>query len=229
MFTGTGPRADVGSRNVFSAGNRGKPISKELRTNRLIRVPRVFVIDEEGRQLGQMSTREALEQAQAHNLDLVEVNPTARPPVCRFMDYGKYKYMQSKSERDSRAKRKPQELREVKVRPKIDDHDFEVKVKTIDRLIRSGDRVKVTLRFRGREIVHMELAKELLKSLFEKVQEISVIAQKPTMDGRQMVMVLAPKTGPQAQAKPKTNTQAAASQTPATEASKPEAKAAENA
>lgn len=179
--------------------------------------------------MGQMSTREALEQAQAHNLDLVEVNPTARPPVCRFMDYGKYKYMQSKSERDSRAKRKPQELREVKVRPKIDDHDFEVKVKTIDRLIRSGDRVKVTLRFRGREIVHMELAKELLKSLFEKVQEISVIAQKPTMDGRQMVMVLAPKTGPQAQAKPKTNTQAAAFQTPATEASKPEAKAAENA
>ena len=179
--------------------------------------------------MGQMSTREALEQAQAHNLDLVEVNPTARPPVCRFMDYGKYKYMQSKSERDSRAKRKPQELREVKVRPKIDDHDFEVKVKTIDRLIRSGDRVKVTLRFRGLEIVHMELAKELLKSLFEKVQEISVIAQKPTMDGRQMVMVLAPKTGPQAQAKPKANTQATASQTPATEASKPEAKAAENA
>ncbi|MGM9998864.1 MAG: translation initiation factor IF-3 [Candidatus Bruticola sp.] len=200
-----------------------------MRTNRQIRVPRVFVIDEEGHQLGQMSTREALEKAQAHNLDLVEVNPTARPPVCRFMDYGKYKYVQSKSERDSRAKRKPQELREVKVRPKIDDHDFEVKIKTIDRLIRSGDRVKVTLRFRGREIVHMELAKELLKSLYERVQDIAVIAQKATMDGRQMVMVLAPRTGPQAQAKPKAAVQSAVSQTPASDASKPEAQAVENA
>ncbi|MGM9991843.1 MAG: translation initiation factor IF-3 [Candidatus Bruticola sp.] len=204
-------------------------MSKELRTNRQIRVPRVFVIDEEGHQLGQMSTREALEKAQAHNLDLVEVNPTARPPVCRFMDYGKYKYVQSKSERDSRAKRKPQELREVKVRPKIDDHDFEVKIKTIDRLIRSGDRVKVTLRFRGREIVHMELAKELLKSLYERVQDIAMIAQKATMDGRQMVMVLAPRTGPQAQAKPKAVSQSAVSQTPASDASKPEAQAVESA
>lgn len=180
-------------------------------------MPQVFVIDEEGRQLGRMSTREALEKAQAHNLDLVEVNPTARPPVCRFMDYGRYKYMQSKSERDSRAKRKPQELREVKVRPKIDDHDFDVKVKTIERLIKDGDRVKVILRFRGREIVHMELAKELLKELFQRVQDLAIIAQKPVMDGRQMVMVLAPKTGSQAQAKPK----AAPAPAPAATESKP--------
>ena len=125
--------------------------------------------------------------------------------------------MQSKSERDSRAKRKPQELREVKVRPKIDDHDFDVKVKTIERLIKDGDRVKVTLRFRGREIVHMELAKELLKELFQRVQDLAIIAQKPVMDGRQMVMVLAPKTGSQAQAKPK----AAPAPAPAATESKP--------
>ncbi len=198
------PLVDVGLKYcIFSAGNRGKPIPKELRVNRLIHVPRVFVIDEEGHQLGQMSTRDALEKAQARNLDLVEVNPTARPPVCRFMDYGKYKYTQSKSERGSRAKRKPQEMREIQVKPKIEDHDFDWKVKAIDRFLRAGDRVRVLLRFRGREIVHTDLAKELLRDIFQSVQEVAIIAQKPTMDGRRMVMVLAPKTGAQASAKPK--------------------------
>lgn len=186
---------------VFSAGIRGKPIPKELRVNNLIRVPRVFVIDEEGRQMGELATREALERAKSLNLDLVEVNPHARPPVCKLMDYGKFKYQQSKSERDSKAKRKPQELREVKVRPKIDDHDFDVKVKTVERLIKGGDRVKVILRFKGREIVHLELAKEVLKRLFQSVEGISMVTQKPAMDGRQMVMVLSPKAGVQAQPK----------------------------
>lgn len=187
---------------VFSAGNRGKPISKELRINSKIRVPQVLVIDEEGRQIGKMSVSKALEEAQARNLDLVEVRPNAVPPVCRLMDYGKYKYQQSKSERDNKINRKQQELREVKVRPKIDDHDFEVKVKTVLRLISSGDRVKITLRFRGREIVHTDMAQDLLKRLFESVQHVATITQKPLMEGRQMIMVLAPKTGAaQAQSK----------------------------
>ncbi|MBQ7503576.1 translation initiation factor IF-3 [bacterium] len=181
--------------------------------NNKIRVPQVLVIDEEGRQLGRMSVREALDHAQARNLDLVEVNPAAKPPVCRLMDYGKYKYMQSKAERDNRVKRKPQELREVKVRPKIDDHDFEVKVKTVQRLIEDGDRVKITLRFRGREIVHTDLAQNLLKDMFESVQDVAMIVQRPLMEGRQMIMVLAPKTGAaQPQSKPqapKTQPQAA--------------------
>ena len=176
-------------------------------------MPQVLVIDEEGRQLGRMSVREALDHAQARNLDLVEVNPAAKPPVCRLMDYGKYKYMQSKAERDNRVKRKPQELREVKVRPKIDDHDFEVKVKTVQRLIEDGDRVKITLRFRGREIVHTDLAQNLLKDMFESVQDVAMIVQRPLMEGRQMIMVLAPKTGAaQPQSKPqapKTQPQAA--------------------
>lgn len=110
-----------------------------------------------------------------------------------MMDYGKYKYEQAKSERESKAKRKIQELREVKLRPKIDDHDFEVKSKSVNRFIESGDRVKVTLRFRGREVVHTHLALQLLERLFTDVQEKAVILQKPLMEGRQMVMVLGPK------------------------------------
>lgn len=151
------------------------------------------LIDEDGSQLGVLPTRQAFDQAQERNLDLVEVSPTARPPVCRLMDYGKYKYEQAKSERESKAKRKVSELREVKLRPKIDDHDFEVKAKTIHRLIDSGDRVKVTLRFRGREVVHTDLAMKLLERIFIEVQEEAVIMQRPLMEGRQMVMVLAPK------------------------------------
>lgn len=140
-----------------------------------------------------MPTRQAYDLAREKNLDLVEVAPQAQPPVCRLMDYGRFKYEQAKSERESRARRKVQELREVKLRPKIDDHDFEVKAKMCHRLIDEGDRVKVTLRFRGREVVHTHLAMKLLERIFTEVAEKAVILQKPLMEGRQMVMILAPK------------------------------------
>ena len=140
-----------------------------------------------------MPTRQAFDLAREKNLDLVEVAPQAQPPVCRLMDYGRFKYEQAKSERESRARRKVQELREVKLRPKIDDHDFEVKAKMCHRLIDEGDRVKVTLRFRGREVVHTHLAMKLLERIFTEVAEKAVILQKPLMEGRQMVMILAPK------------------------------------
>ncbi|MDO5295523.1 MAG: translation initiation factor IF-3 [bacterium] len=178
---------------AFPAGNRGKPISKEYRINRQIRVPQVLVIDENDQQLGVMSPREAYELAHERSYDLVEVAPSSKPPVCRFMDYGKYRYEQAKAERESKAKRKVQELREVKLKPKVGDHDFDVKAKTVQRLIQDGDRVKVSLRFKGREVVHTDLAIKLLERLFEIVKEDAVITQKPILDGRQMVMVLAPK------------------------------------
>jgi len=178
---------------TLSAGNRGRPISKELRVNRQIRVRDVRVIDEDGAQLGVLPTRQAYELAKERNLDLVEVAPQAQPPVCRLMDYGRFKYEQAKSERESRARRNVQELREVRLRPKIDDHDFEVKSKMVNRLIDDGDRVKVILRFRGREVVHTHLAMKLLERIFTEVAEKAVILQKPLMEGRQMVMVLAPK------------------------------------
>ncbi|MGI5845480.1 MAG: translation initiation factor IF-3 [Candidatus Xenobium sp.] len=169
-------------------------MSKELRVNRQIRVREVRVIDEDGAQLGVLPTRQAYEMARERNLDLVEVAPQATPPVCRLMDYGRFKYEQAKSERESRARRKVQELREVRLRPKIDDHDFEVKSKMVNRLIDQGDRVKVILRFRGREVVHTHLAMKLLERIFTEVAEKAVILQKPLMEGRQMVMVLAPKS-----------------------------------
>lgn len=153
----------------------------------------MLVIDENDQQLGIMSPREAYAMAQERSYDLVEVAPSSQPPVCRFMDYGKYRYEQAKAERESKAKRKVQELREVTLKPKVDEHDFQVKAKTVQRLIKDGDRVKVRLRFRGREVVHTDLAIKLLERLFEIVQEDAVITQKPILDGRQMVMVLAPK------------------------------------
>lgn len=140
-----------------------------------------------------MSPREAYELAHERSYDLVEVAPSSKPPVCRFMDYGKYRYEQAKAERESKAKRKVQELREVKLKPKVGDHDFDVKAKTVQRLIQDGDRVKVSLRFKGREVVHTDLAIKLLERLFEIVKDDAVITQKPILDGRQMVMVLAPK------------------------------------
>lgn len=143
--------------------------------------------------MGVLPTRQAYELAKERNLDLVEVAPQAQPPVCRLMDYGRFKYEQAKSERESRARRKVQELREVRLRPKIDDHDFEVKSKMVNRLIDDGDRVKVILRFRGREVVHTHLAMKLLERIFTEVAEKAVILQKPLMEGRQMVMILAPK------------------------------------
>lgn len=189
------PRRSFGAKPEpdLSAGNRGRHISKELRVNRQIRVREVRVIDEDGAQLGVLPTRQAYETARERNLDLVEVAPQATPPVCRMMDYGRFKYEQAKSERESRARRKVQELREVRLRPKIDDHDFEVKSKMVNRLIDQGDRVKVILRFRGREVVHTHLAMKLLERIFTEVAEKAVILQKPLMEGRQMVMVLAPK------------------------------------
>jgi len=142
-----------------------------------------------------MSIRDALTLAAERRLDLVEVSPTARPPVCRLMDYGKFKYEQAKRERESSKKQKVVNIKELKMRPAIEDHDFEVKVKSARRFLAEGDKVKCTMVFRGREIVHASLAQETLKKLADAVADVGIVERVPKVEGRAMIMILAPKKG----------------------------------
>lgn len=149
------------------------------------------VVDENGENLGVMHPREATRIAQDRKLDLVEVSPNAVPPVCKILDYGKWRYERDKQKKESKPA-KSAELREVKMRPKIGEHDFQVKTRQVVRLLQGGDKVKVLLRFRGREVVHQDLAEELLMRVSREVGEIGTIESKPQMQGRQMMLVLAP-------------------------------------
>ena len=164
-----------------------------LRANENIRAREVRVIDENGEQLGVMIPREALRIARERGLDLVEVAPNARPPVCRVMDYGKYMYEKSKKERESRKNQKTVKIKEVRISPKIDDHDFSVRVKNAVGFLQKGNKVKATVRFRGREIVHADIGKKLLEDLAEFVQDYAVVERDPKVEGRNMIMILAPK------------------------------------
>jgi translation initiation factor IF-3 len=154
----------------------------------------VRVIDDEGQQLGVISTQEALAKAEAVGLDLVEVSASADPPVCRIMDYGKYRYEQSKKQAEAKKKQAVVEVKEIKLRPKTEKHDLDFKVRNIRKFIAQKNKVKVTLRFRGREIVYADsLGLELLNQIAGILEDVAVIAQPPTMEGRQMVMLVAPK------------------------------------
>ncbi|MBX5464600.1 MAG: translation initiation factor IF-3 [Clostridia bacterium] len=164
-----------------------------MRVNQAIRAREVRVIDEDGTQLGVFLTREALRVAAERGLDLVEVAPNATPPVCRLMDYGRYKYEQAKQEREARRHQRLVDIKEVKLRPNIDDHDFEVKVRNAERFLREGNKVKCTIMFRGREIVHSSLGLQLLRQLQGRVQDLAVVEQEPRVEGRNMVMFLSPK------------------------------------
>jgi len=163
------------------------------RFNEFIQSPKVRVIDENGENLGVMYTREAIEQAQDVGLDLVEISPNADPPVCKFLDIGKYKYEAQKKANAARKNQKTQEIKEIKMRPNIDDHDYDVKLKAIHKFIGEGDKVKVTLRFRGRELSHGQLGMALLQRVQEDTSEDAKIEAYPRMEGRQMLMVLSPK------------------------------------
>ena len=140
-----------------------------------------------------METRDALEQAGDHGLDLVEVSPNVSPPVCRILDYGRYKYEEQKKRAEARKKQKTIELKEIKMRPNIDDHDYGVKMKAINKFLDEGDKVKVTLRFRGREMAHQDLGKQLLGKVQEDLGEKVKVEAYPKLEGRQMIMVLAPR------------------------------------
>ena len=163
------------------------------RFNQFIASPRVRVIDDEGENLGVMLTAEAIEAAAEVGMDLVEVSPTADPPVCKFLDVGKFKYEAQKKANQARKSQKTQEIKEIKMRPNIDDHDFQTKMKKVVDFIEEGDKVKVTMRFRGREMSHMEIGLGVLRRAAEQVAEIAKIEAPPRPEGRQMLMVLAPK------------------------------------
>ena len=158
----------------------------------MIRRPEVRVINPEGKQLGIYPIHQALAIAADLGLDLVEINPKANPPVCRIMDFGKFKYEQKKQANLARKKQKVIEVKEVKMRPKTDDHDFDFKVKHIKRFLEDGNKAKVTIRFRGREMAHPEMAAKLLDRVVEETKELGFVEQAYHMEGRTMTMVLAP-------------------------------------
>lgn len=169
------------------------PSREGPRVNNEIRAPQVRLINEKGDMVGVMSAREALMLADEAGLDLVEVSPNADPPVCKITDYGKYKYEAQKKANEARKKQKIIEVKEIKMRPGIDDHDYDVKMRAMRKFLEEGDKVKVTLRFRGREMVHQDLGMNVLVRVREELETLSKVEQMPKMEGRQMTMVLSPK------------------------------------
>jgi len=154
--------------------------------------PRVLLIDAEGEKQGEMPISAALDAAREAGLDLVEVAPNSNPPVCKILDYGKFRFEEQKKKAETRKKAKRVELKEIKVRPNIDDHDYEVKMKAIHRFFEEGDKVKVTLRFRGREMQHTNLGMDLLERMRQELDGIAKVEHEPRFEGRQVVMVMAP-------------------------------------
>lgn len=172
--------------------NEVPSIAKEFRINERIRTREVRLIDENNAQLGVVPTYQALTLARERGLDLVEVAPTAVPPVCRILDYGKFRYEQSKKEREARKNQKTVLLREIRMRPKIDDHDIDFKTRTVEKLLKEGDKVKVTIMFRGREVTHPQIGRALLERIYERVKDVGQIEKPALMEGRNMTMILAP-------------------------------------
>jgi translation initiation factor IF-3 len=163
------------------------------RVNEEIRVPQVRLIDQDGEMIGVVSAREALLRAYEVGMDLLEISPNAVPPVCKITDFGKFKYEQQKKANEARKKQKVVELKEIKVRPNIDDHDYETKMKQMKGFIADGDKVKVTLRFRGREMAHQDLGIKVLERIRTELGDTIKVEQMPRLENRQMIMVLAPK------------------------------------
>jgi translation initiation factor IF-3 len=159
----------------------------------------VRLIDEEGAQVGVLPLRDALLMAEERGLDLVEVAPNAVPPVCRIMDYGKFRYEQTKKEREARKNQKQVELKEVRLKPKTDDHDLDVKSKQARRFLLDGDKVKFTVRFRGREIFHPDIGVQMLEQMAEELRDVAVVEQRPLMEGKALSLLLAPNAKAKAQ------------------------------
>jgi len=170
------------------------PPSKDgPRVNEDIDVPKVRLIGADGENIGVVTAREAMNYADEAGLDLVEISPNADPPVCKILDYGKYKYEAQKKKNEAKKKQKVIDVKEIKLRPNIDDHDYDVKMRNMRRFLSDGDKVKVTLRFRGREMAHQELGVDVLNRVRTDTDEIAKVEQEAKMEGRQMVMVVAPR------------------------------------
>ena len=168
--------------------------AEQYRVNHRIRIPRVRVIGPDGTQVGILETADALRMAREEGLDLVEISPKAVPPVCKIMDYGRFKYEMAKKEREERAKRTVIEVKEMKFRPKTDDHDFDFKVKHIREFLQDGNKAKLVIQFRGREIVHPEVGQQVLKRVVETLSDVAQVEQAPMMEGRRMLMIIGPKS-----------------------------------
>lgn len=158
-----------------------------------ITAPQVRLIDHEGQQLGIVSVRDALARAEELELDLVEISPDAEPPVCKLMDFGKFVFEKKRSDKEARKKQRQMQVKEIKIRPGTDEGDYQVKLRNLVRFLTEGDKTKVTLRFRGREMAHQELGLEMLKRIEADLAEIGQVEQQPNLEGRAMVMVVAPK------------------------------------
>jgi translation initiation factor IF-3 len=169
------------------------PTREGPRVNDDIAVLRVRLVDERGKMVGIVGLNEALTMASDAGLDLVEIAPNADPPVCKILDFGKYKYEEQKKKNEARKKQKIIEVKEIKLRPSIDDHDYDVKMRSMVKFIEEGDKVKVTMRFRGRELAHQELGMDVLVRVKDDLDEIAKVEQMPRMEGRQMTMVVSPK------------------------------------
>jgi len=172
----------------------GAPPQKEgPRVNDMITADPVRLVGADGEQAGVVSLREALMAAEDAGLDLVEVSPGAQPPVCKILDYGKYKYEAQKKKNEARKKQKTIEVKEIKMRPNIDTHDYEVKMRAVNKFLDEGDKVKVTMRFRGREMAHQDIGMGVLQRVRDAVDEKAKVEQHPKLEGRQMIMVIAPR------------------------------------
>ncbi|MFC4769579.1 translation initiation factor IF-3 [Effusibacillus consociatus] len=168
---------------------------QEVQINEEIRAREVRLIDEKGEQLGIVPLSKALDLAEERNLDLVNVAPTAKPPVCKIMDYGKYKFEQQKKEKEARKNQQVINIKEIRLSPTIDEHDFQTKLRNTVKFLQNGDKVKVTIRFRGRQITHTEIGKKVLERMINETSELALVERTPNMDGRQMIMILAPRKG----------------------------------
>ena len=178
-------------------------IIKELPVNERIRVREVRLVGENGEQLGVMPTLQALDMARKQSLDLVMVAPNSVPPVCRILDYGKYKYAQEKKERELRKTQKIINIREMRLRPKIGDHDFDAKARIVKKLIAEGDKVRIVVMFRGREVTHADLGAKLLERMVEDLKGVAGIEKQPMLDGKRLTMVLTPLPGHKVEPKEK--------------------------
>ncbi|WNG52587.1 translation initiation factor IF-3 [Archangium minus] len=190
----------------------GFHIARDQRTNRRIRAREVRVVGPEGEQLGVLPIEAALERAQAAGMDLVEVNPMAKPPVCKIMDYGKFKYEEKKRASEAKKKQVVVHLKEIKLRPKTEEHDYEFKVRNVRRFLEEGNKAKVTIMFRGREITHKELGSAILDDVIKDLKDVAVVEQMPRMEGRQMFMIIAPNPKVAARAREIARQQAAAAE-----------------
>jgi len=187
------PRGPGGPREEGGRDFRDNRREKELRVNHRIRIPKVRVIGPEGAQLGIMDTQDALRMAkEQYNSDLIEIAPFEKPPVCKIMDYGKYKYQQKKKSQEAKKNQTVIVVKEIKFRPNTDQHDFDVKVKHIARFLSEGNKAKVSIRFRGRELTHTDLGKAMLNRVFQNLGADAVMEMEPKLEGRTMMMILSP-------------------------------------